>query len=533
MTTTTQLLKEGRKEEVWKRHLGFFDLSREAFMQIQERLLTEQLRLLATSRLGKHLLGDPPPLTLAEFRQRVPYTTYKDYATFLMEKDEDALPVKPYMWARTSGRSSAKGLFKWVPYTEQMYNLLGEYAVSGMIACSASHKGDVKVSIGDRMLLATAPLPYVSGMVARATRDQLSVRFLPDIEKGELMSFGERVSTGFRLAMREGLDYFYGLASVLARMGEQFESTGGGTKPSLSMLNPLTLWRLSRAVITARVENRPLLPRDIWQLKGIATGGTDAAIYRDKIMRYWGKQPLEGYASTEGSMMAMQAWNFKGMVFFPDSNFYEFIPQDELAKQVQDSSYVPRSVLYSELRSGIYEVVFTNFHGGVFVRYRIGDYVRVVAQGDDEIGNDLPQVEFYSRVSDIIDIGALARFTERDIWGAIENSGVPYVDWVARKEFRNSEPFLHLYIEPKPGTEVNAEDARYSIHQQLHNEMEEYRDLIDMLGRQVLDVSILPQGAFDNYMQAQLEAGADLAHVKPPHMQPRDEIMQRLMQTQD
>ncbi|NIR92355.1 MAG: GH3 auxin-responsive promoter family protein, partial [Gammaproteobacteria bacterium] len=85
------------------------------------------------------------------------------------------------------------------------------------------------------------------------------------------------------------------------------------------------LFRLIKALIVSKMNNREILPRDIWKLKGIMTGGTDTNIYRHKIEEYWGLKPLEGYSSTESGNMAMQAWNFKGMIFFPDSAFLEFI----------------------------------------------------------------------------------------------------------------------------------------------------------------------------------------------------------------
>ena len=42
---------------------------------------------------------------------------------------------------------------------------------------------------------------------------------------------------GFKLAMREGLDYFFGISVVLARMGEQFEQQSSNSTPSKELLN--------------------------------------------------------------------------------------------------------------------------------------------------------------------------------------------------------------------------------------------------------------------------------------------------------
>ena len=47
MVTLKQLLNEDRRKDAWLRHCGFIDLSLSEFQQVQERLLLEQLELLA------------------------------------------------------------------------------------------------------------------------------------------------------------------------------------------------------------------------------------------------------------------------------------------------------------------------------------------------------------------------------------------------------------------------------------------------------------------------------------------------------
>ena len=49
-----------------------------------------------------------------------------------------------------------------------------------------------------------------------------------------------------------------------------------------------------------------------------------------------------------------------------------------------------------------------------------------------------------------------------------------------------------------------------------------------IVGKDNLKVSRLPDGAFNHYMETAKAAGADLAHLKPPHMQPKDHILERL-----
>jgi len=522
-----KLLEEGRRDELWMKHCGFFTLSPEDFMGVQERLLLEQINLLGNSQIGKNIFGGKIPTSVEEFRQNVPLTKYEDYAKYFDQQNEDVLPEKPFVWARTSGRTSSKGP-KWIPYTKSMYEHLGDLTVGAMLMASASYTGEVKLERNDKFLLATAPPPYVSAFISRSAQDQLDVKFLPPLEQGETMDYAPRVALGFRLAMREGMDYFMGLASVLARMGEQFEQQSSSTKPSKELLDPATVWRLIKAVVTAKLHRRNILPKDIWKLKGIMTGGADTVVYGNKIEHYWGKKPLQGFGCTEGGNLAMQGWNGKGMVFTPDNVFLEFIPLDEHLKNKADPNYRPQTVLYNELDLGVYEFVLTNFHGGALCRYRIGDLFEVIALGDDEIGSQLPQMRFYSRADDVIDLGNLVRLTESDIWKAIEATGVQYQDWTARKEFISDEITLHIYMEPKPSESIAIEDLKGQLVIELSKLSPEFTDLDKILGRNPLRLSFLKPGSFDGYMQQKQQEGADLAHIKPPHMQPSDQVLKQL-----
>jgi hypothetical protein len=523
------LLEEGRSDELWTKHCGFFTLTPDDFMEVQRRLLLEQIDLLGKSQIGMQLFGDKLPGSVEEFRQNVPLTTYADYEEYFDQQLEEVLPVKPFVWARTSGRTSSKGP-KWIPYTKMMYDRLGDLTIGAMLMASATYSGEVKLERNDKFLLATAPPPYVSAFVSRSAQDQLDVKFLPPLEQGENMEYAQRVALGFRLAMREGMDYFMGLASVLARMGEQFEQQSGSTKLSKELLDPATLWRLIKAVIIAKLNRRNVLPKDIWKLKGIMTGGADTVVYGSRIEYYWGKKPLQGFGSTEGGNLAMQGWNGKGMVFSPDINFLEFIPLDEHLKNRADPNYQPKTVLYNELDLGIYEFVLTNFHGGALVRYRIGDLFEVIALEDEELGSPLPQLRFYSRADDVIDLGNLVRLTEKDIWNAIEATGVKYQDWIARKEFNSEDVSLHIYLEPKPSEIIAVGEYKDKLALELSKLSPEFNGLAEILGRNPIQISLLKPGSFDTYMKRKQKEGADLAHIKPTHMQPSDQVMKRLLE---
>ncbi|MBM3138064.1 MAG: GH3 auxin-responsive promoter family protein [Chloroflexi bacterium] len=526
MSLTSDLIKQGEKDKIWSKYCGHLELSMDEFMQIQKRLLFEQFEIWKDSEIGKHFLGKKMPKSVEEFRKNVPLTTYEDYVDFLIEKREETLPKANYRWARTSGKSG-KYACKWMPLTDRMYERFGEAALTAMILSSCDYPGDVKITLDDVLLMGTAPLPYTSGYIAHSTKDLLGIPFVPPLEEAEKMDFFNRIAAGFSQGMELGIDYFYGLASVLGKMGERFEQGGGG-KFSWKMLKPPVLGRLVKGVVKSKLQRRKMLPKDIWNLKGVMTGGMDTDIYRKKVEYYWGKPPLEGYASTEGGVQALQAWNYKGMTMFPDVCFYEFIPFEEHLKNKENPNYQPKTLLMDELTPGIYEIVFTNLLGGVLMRYRIGDLLNFISLEDEEIGCKIPQFRFYSRGDDLIDISNMVRFNEKDIWNAFEESHLKYVDWTARKEIKDGKSIVHLYVEYQPGETMTVEMIEKSVETSLKKMHPDFEGMEEILGKENLKVTRLPDGAFSHYMEAAKAAGADLAHLKPPHMQPKDHILARL-----
>lgn len=528
MTSLSTLIQQGRQKEIWTKYLGFFDLSIDEFMEIQGRLLMEQIDLLGKSMMGRMLMGDVIPTSIEEFREIVPLTTYKDYQKYLDQKRTDVLPREPVTWAHTSGKSG-EFRWKWAPYTQKMYDKLGVNLAGTMIVASCTRKGEVLLEPNDTVLLATAPTPYVSGEFTRSADDQMDLKFLPSLDEGDQMEFRERIEAGFKLAMIEGLDYFYGLASVLVGIGERFEKGSGTMKISAEMLRPNVIWRLLRGYVSAKIKGGPMLPKDVWNLKGIATGGVDVSIYKNEIEHYWGKKPLEAYACTEGGGLGVQAWNYKGMTFFPDINFLEFIPHEEHKKNKKDLDYHPKTVLYNELEPGIYELVFTNFHGGIFTRYRVGDLFEVLSLRDEELDIDLPQLRFYSRDSDIINIAGFALITEKDIWSALQKTDLDYYDWIARKELSDNKSYLHIFIELKSVTSLDTKKIVNQISSALREVNSDYDNLEVMLGYRAVKITLLNPGAFGIYMDYQQSHGADLAHTKPPHMKPTSDQMKRLL----
>jgi len=532
-----ELLRQGRHEELWQMCCGFIDLSLEQFMAIQKRLLLEQIELLKNCELGRKLMRGAMPDTVEEFREQVPLTTYADYYPELPEQKEDMLPVTPILWQHTSGRSSEYPFkwqnIKWVPISPRFCDELGIIMFGAGILASCKTRGDVSGAREHAKIVYTvAPRPYTSGVMTYIMQQVSAPDLLPPLEEAEKISFEDRVGLGFKQALSQGLDYFFGLPIILVAVGEKLSQQSQKTdiKPLLS--EPRALLRLAKGLAKSKMAHRPMLPRDLWSVKGIMCGGTDGAVFKERIKKLWGRFPLDTYSCTEGGIIATQTWDYDSMTFIPNLNFLEFIQEAEYSKWQLDNSYQPKTILLDEVKAGEhYEVVITNFHGGAMVRYRMGDVIRITFLKNENLGIDIPQMAFEGRADEIINIGGFFRLTEKIIWQAIENTNIPYKDWAVRRELIEDRPALHIYIELKDGYIASEKGVAKAVYNQLkeldtgfiYSELENMLgDMDSVLDLRPIEVTLLPEGAFANYIAQRRAEGADLAHLKPRHINPTD-----------
>ena len=534
MLKAVELLQQGRSEELWQMCCGFLDLTLEQFMAIQKRLLLEQIRALNQCTLGRKMMRGAKPQTVEEFREQVPLTTYADYCPELIEKKEAPLPAEPAMWVHTSGKSGEYPC-KWVPLTRAFVQELSmiEYGVGILSSCKGW--GDTSQLNGcPKIVYTVAPRPYMSGALAFMLELQTPSDYLPPLAESEELSFEERIKIGFEQALSQGLDYFFGLSMVLVVVGNKFSQSTDKVDLRPLLSRPRALFRLIKGLAKSKLARRPMLPKDLWSVKGIMSGGLDSGVYREKIKALWGRYPLDTYSGTEGGIIATQTWDYEGMTFIPSLNFLEFIPEKEHFKWRLDHSYQPRTVLLDEVKAGEnYEIVLTNFHGGALVRYRPGDMVRITSLRNEKLGIELPQMAFERRADDLLDF-VFIRLTEKTIWQAIENTSIAYEDWTAYK--KEGAPVLSLFIELKDGYAGSEADVAAAVREQIiksDNSNKDTESLIrDDFARMIdfkVEINLLPQGAFAHYIAQRRAEGADLAHLKPPHINPSDKVLSLLL----
>ena len=519
-------LKNKQHDKLWQEYCGFLDLDIDSYMNIQNRLMSEQLLLWSKCELGKKLLKGKHPNTIDEFRQMVPLTTYGDYADILLQKKGEMLPDYPLIWIQTTWEGG-KHPIKVAPYTKSMLDTYRNNMVACLMLATSTVKGKFSARETDKMLYGLAPLPYATGLLPLLMNEEIDIEFLPHVKEAIKMSFSERNKEGFKLGLKKGIDLFFGVGSVayyvslgLSSLGSSStkSSEGNSKKSALSYFSPKMLLRFVLARYRCKKEGRELKPKDLFKLKGFMIAGTDNHCYKDDLEDLWGIRPMEIFAGTEPSCIGTETWTRDGMYFFPDTCFYEFIPEEEMNRSLEDDTYKPNTYLMNEVVPGEkYELVISVLKGGAFVRYRVGDVYRCVGLENNDDETRIPRFRYVDRIPTIIDIAGFTRISEHSVQDVIDLSGLPIENWIAVKEYnKKNRPLMHMYVELKRDAMVN-----YAISKEMLKEHltiyfkyadDDYKGLKHILGMDPLEITILKCGTFAGY---EGQKGSKLRHINP------------------
>ncbi len=500
MKTLRDMLRDQEYERIWKAYLGFLDLSIDEFMDIQNRLLLEQIELLKQCRLGQKLLGGARIRTVDDFRRHVPLTTYDDYADTLLNQRSEDLPSEPLHWVQTTWRGGAQPI-KLAPYSKSMVEENTKMFMASLILSTSKGRGHFTLRNYDKFLYGMAPRPYLTGYAPYILKHEVDFEYLPSTRQAEELSFKERNIVGFKLAIKKGADLFYGVSSVLVKIGESFTNGTTSSRTLVVPSNPKQAWKMIKAWWKKRIKHQPLLPKDLFEFKGIVCGGTDSDTYKSQIEHLFGTTPLEIFGGTESAGVATETWSRNGLTFFPDVNFLEFIPEDEMKREQEQAGYQPKTVLLSDIRPGeVYELVITKLRGGAFVRYRIGDVLRCIGLANETDQIALPQVKYLDRVNNIIDLAGFTRITKQIMGDAIKLSELGIAEWTACKEFGEDRTYIHVYVENPE--QHDHQTIRERINQELMTIDSDYRDVNLMLGYDPLLLTEVASGSFARFEQA-------------------------------
>ncbi len=499
-----QQLYNRTKAEIWETYCGFLNYTMEEFMNVQTRLMEEQIDLWSKSPVGKSILRGKNPKTIDDFRKMVPITTYDDYADVLLAKRKDSAPLNPVVWLQTTWEGG-KHPMKVAPYSRSMLDTYRKNVMACFILAASTKKGDFDIDFEDKMLYGLAPLPFATGLLPLLIKEEINLKFLPEPEETKTLTFSEKNKLGFKLAMRQDVEFFFGLGSVVYAVSQSLIESSKGSGGSLLGYPVRRLLQLYKAKRTSKKEKRPIYPKDLFNLKGFMVAGTDNRYYKDDLEKLWGIRPMEIFAGTEPSLIGTETWCRNGLYFFPNAAFYEFIKEEDYMRLLDEPTFQPNTYLIDEVVPGTkYEIVVTVFKGSAFARYRVGDIYECVGLSSVADETVIPRFRYIDRTLDIIDIGGFTRISKFSIEQAMAHSKVKVVNWIARKQITDTNrPYMKVYAEF---------DQKYLIDNPMSTTVlkellityfkyidQDYKDLKKILGMEPVDIELLPKDSFKKY----------------------------------
>ncbi len=516
-----QQLATRTKKEIWNTFCGFLDYTMDEYMQVQNRLMEEQIDFWSGSEIGQSILKGKVPKTIQEFRDNVPLTAYEDYADILLQKRAGSVPMNPVVWIETTWEGGRLPI-KVAPYSRSMLDTYKKNIICCLLLSTSNQKGEFDVKVDDKVLYGLAPLPYATGLFPVLLNEEINLKFLPDPVEAQKMSFSERNKLGFEMAMKSDVEFFFGLGSVLYAISKNLMESSSKSSGASSILKyPIKrIIQFLKAKKISKSENRQIMPKDLFNLKGFMVAGTDNQYYKDDLEEMWGIRPMEIFAGTEPALVGTETWSRDGMYFFPNSCFYEFIKEEDSLRLIDEPDFKPRTYLMNEVVVGEkYEFVVTVLKGGAFARYRVGDIYECVGLTNKEDSTNIPRFRYVDRVRNIIDIAGFTRITEYSISEAIRHSKVSVVNWIVRKEItENNRPFMKLYVEIEREYLTNNPMSSQILKELLTTYYkyidQDYKDLKKILGIDPLEIEVLKVDAFVKYRATY---GKQLRRVNASH----------------
>lgn len=365
--------------------------------------------------------------SVAEFQERVPLTTFDDYAGYvyrMTEGGESGL-ISAYNIAHYAKTSGTMGNPKRIPVSDRAMGVMNRYNMQlrTKVICDAigfdwanppylnliesqlttlkngATYGAISAKVigqmGDYLpMLMTSPLEALVPDPKTNTR-YLHARFA--LMNPEITSMG----FSFSSILLELMQYIESEWEMLVddiekgTIDESVKMPADVRVSVLGKIQPMPERAAQLREIFSQGFDEPIMPK-IWPnltiFSGVATGGF-ATYYNKLRQRYAGdgvRLFYVGLNASEGILSVPMDVDCPDSVLIPDSVFYEFIPIDS-----EDPGDI---VTIDGVEVGkTYEIVITNQSG--FYRYRIRDAVKVTG-----MYNNTPMIQFQYRIDQTISV---------------------------------------------------------------------------------------------------------------------------------
>lgn len=369
----------------------------------QERFLLSLLRLYQNTEFGQHH-GLAEIKTVAQFRERIPVSSYSDYEPYIMriaQGEPNILTPDPVIYLNlTSGTTGKQKLIPVTKRSRQARSLVNQTSTGFLVEAMQRQKlpvGKLLVTTSVRLLGRTTGginYGFVSAGDLRLNRRlyrQVTAQPFDVLKVADSLA-RHYICLLFALRDRQTRIIGANFPILGLQLGNYLESYAEdlihdletGKIASWLKLEPELRTNLERdwsADPQRALELRHILkmegrltPQSVWQLSAVVTalGGT-SNFYLERFPTYFGDVPVFGgiYASSEAAFGACYDLNQEGAILAINSGFFEFIPEDQW--QINP----PKTLLPSEVTPGhYYRILVTNYSG--LYRYDINDVVEVL-----------------------------------------------------------------------------------------------------------------------------------------------------------
>jgi hypothetical protein len=480
--------------------------------------------------------------TSADYRRQVPiapYEYFEPYIQRVMRGETSALLANSriHMFALTSGTTASR---KFIPVTEQY---LADYKRGWNIWGLKAYRDHAPIRfrpivqlVGDWQEFHTEagiPCGAVSGLTAQMQFRIIRWLYCVPAALGKVKDPASKYYLALRLALPRKVGML-----ISANPSTMVALAKAGDQEKESLLRDLRDGTLSerfdipgpvRAAVARRIRKQDpervqflediirrtgtLYPKDYWPkdlLIGNWTGGSVGAYLRH-YPKYFGDTPVRdiGLIASEGRMTIPWADGAPSGVLDISSNYYEFIPEDEV------NSPQPTVLRAHELQEGRnYYILLTTSYG--LYRYHIYDVVRCTG-----FHNKTPLVEFLSKGSLFSNLTG-EKISEYHVSGAmtvvLRQFDLNVTAYSLAPCWNDELPYYGLFIERG---DLNGREQSVRLIQALEQQLcavnSEYASKRESRRLGHLRLEIIPTGAWQAWDRQRLaRTGGTLEQYKHP-----------------
>ena len=485
--------------------------------QVQERVLLDKIRRNADSDFGRSH-GFDQIRSYADFKRHLPIRSYEDFEPYIarLRRGEHSAMFgggqKVRMFALTSGTT---GKPKYIPVTDQFLkefrNGWNAFGIKSLMDHEDAFLRPI-VQITSRMdesfTEAGIPCGAITGLMAAKQKHLVRKYYLTPACVAHIDDALARYYTIMRLSVPAENVGFMVTANPATPL-RLVKTAAEHAEQLIRDIHDGTLWPALEVPEAVRKELRPrfkpnpqrarqlqqvidqhgaLLPKHYWKLGFLCnwTGGT-LGLFMKEFPKYFGDTPVRdiGLQASEGRMSIPVEDGTAAGILEVESNFYEFIPTDQIDRPDPDCLRCHEVEVGQE-----YFILLTNSAG--LYRYSIGDQIRVVG-----FEGQAPLIEFLNKGDHICSLAG-EKLTEHQVVTAVQQAvsatGSSVGNYVLSPQW-DDPPYYRLLVEMT----ANAPKAtlaafREVVDRKLGELNLEYRSKLKSLRLGRLRIAQLPAG---------------------------------------